>query len=61
LAFYPYADGRYLLSFKDDAAGIVSREFYLNMGEIKNMVTAVRRIVAGESVRYDQSYLPEPN
>ena len=61
LAFYPYSDGRYLLSFKDDAAGIVSREFYLNMGEIKNMVTAVRRIVAGESVRYDQSYLPEPN
>ena len=61
LAFYPYSDGRYLLSFKDAAAGIVSREFYLNMGEIKNMVTAVRRIVAGESVRYDQSYLPEPN
>ena len=27
LAFYPYSDGRYLLSFKDAAAGIVSREF----------------------------------
>lgn len=61
LAFYPYSDGRYLLSFKDAAAGIVSREFYLNMGEIKNMVTAVRTIVAGGSVRYDWSYLPEPN
>ncbi|MBR6053015.1 MAG: hypothetical protein IKP55_04460, partial [Clostridia bacterium] len=61
LAFYPYSDGRYLLSFKDAAGGIVSREFYLNMGEIKNMVTAVRTIVAGGSVRYDWSYLPEPN
>ena len=61
LSFYPYSDGRYLLSFEDVAAGIVSREFYLNVGEIKNMVTAVRTIVAGGSVRYDQSYLPEPN
>ena len=61
LTFYPYSDGRYLLSFEDAAAGIVSREFYLNMGEIKNMVTAVRTIVAGGTVRYDQSYLPEPN
>ena len=61
LTFYPYSDGRYLLSFVDAAAGIVSREFFLNMGEIKNMVTAVRTIVAGGTVRYDQSYLPEPN
>ena len=61
LTFYPYSDGRYLLSFEDTAAGIVSREFYMNMGEIKNMVTAVRTIVAGGSVRYDESYLPEPN
>lgn len=61
LTFYPYSDGRYLLSFVDKSAGIVSREFYLNMGEIKNMVTAVRTIVAGGTVRYDQSYLPEPN
>ena len=61
LTFYPYSDGRYLLSFEDTAAGIVSREFFLHMGEIKNMVTAVRTIVAGGSVRYDESYLPEPN
>ena len=61
LTFYPYSDGRYLLSFRDKAAGIVSREFFMNMGEIKNMVTAVRTIVAGGNVRYDQSYLPEPD
>ena len=61
LAFYPYSDGRYLLSFEDKAAGIVSREFYLNMGEVKNVVTAVRTIVAGGTVRYDQSYLPDPD
>ena len=61
LTFYPYSDGRYLLSFIDKSAGIVSREFYMNMGEIKNMVTAVRTIVAAGTVRYDQSYLPEPN
>ncbi|MBO6019924.1 MAG: hypothetical protein J6P88_01915 [Clostridia bacterium] len=61
LAFYPYSDGRYLLSFEDCAAGIVSREFYLNMGEVKNIVTAVRTIVAGGTVRYDQSYLPDPD
>ncbi|MBR5043747.1 MAG: hypothetical protein IKX66_00245, partial [Clostridia bacterium] len=61
LTFYPYSDGRYLLSFEDVAGGIVSREFFLNMGEIKNMVTAVRTIVAGGSVRYDCSYLPEPD
>lgn len=61
LAFYPCSDGRYLLSFEDCAAGIVSREFYMNMGEIKNIVTAVRTIVAGGTVRYDQSYLPEPD
>lgn len=61
LTFYPYSDGRYLLSFVDKSAGIVSREFYMNMGEIKNMVTAVRTIVAAGTVRYDQSYLPEPN
>lgn len=61
LSFYPYSDGRYLLSFEDTAAGIVSREFYMNMGEIKNIVTAVRIIVAGGTVNYDESYLPEPN
>ncbi|MBO4283459.1 MAG: hypothetical protein J5958_02445 [Clostridia bacterium] len=61
LAFYPASDGRYLLSFEDAAKGIVSREFYLYMGEIKNIVTAVRTVVAGGTVRYDQSYLPEPD
>ena len=61
LTFYPYSDGRYLLSFVDEAAGIVSREFYMNMGEIKNIVTAVRTVVAGGSVRYDDSYLPDPD
>ena len=61
LAFYPSSDGRYLLSFEDRTRGIVSREFYLYMGEIKNVVTAVRTIVAGGTVRYDQSYLPEPD
>ena len=61
LAFYPSSDGRYLLSFEDTAAGIVSREFFMHMGEIKNMVTAVRTIVAGGTVRYDDSYLPEPD
>lgn len=61
LAFYPYSAGRYLLSFEDRSAGIVSREFYMNMGEIKNMVTAVRTVVAGGTVRYDESYLPEPD
>ena len=61
LAFYPSSDGRYLLSFEDAARGIVSREFYLYMGEIKNIVTAVRTVVAGGSVRYDRSYLPEPD
>ena len=61
LTFYPMSDGRYLLSFEDQAAGVVSREFYMNMGEIKNIVTAVRTIVAGGTVRYDQSYLPEPD
>ena len=61
LTFYPVSDGRYLLSFADKAAKTVSREFYMNMGEIKNMVTAVRTIVAGGTVRYDESYLPEPN
>ena len=61
LTFYPCSDGRYLLSFEDTARGIVSREFYLYMGEIKNIVTAVRTIVAGGEVRYDRSYLPEPD
>ena len=61
LSFHPYSDGRYLLSFEDEAAGVVSREFYINMGEIKNIVTAVRTVVAGGTVRYDTSYLPEPD
>ena len=61
LTFYPYSDGRYLLSFVDSTAGLTSREFYMNMGEIKNIVTAVRTIVAGGEVFYDVSYLPEPN
>lgn len=60
LAFYPYSDSRYLLSFEDESAGVVSRQFYMNMGEIKNVVTAVKTIVAGGSVRYDVSYLPDP-
>ena len=61
LTFYPYSDARYLLSFEDESAGVVSREFYLYASEIKNIVTAVRTVVAGGAVTYDGlSYLPEP-
>ncbi len=60
MSFYRYSDSRCLVRFSDETTGAVSTEFYLNYAEVKNLVTAVRTVVAGGVVTSTDSWLPEP-
>ncbi len=60
LSFYRYSDARCLIRFENKQTGAVSTEFYLHYAEVKNLVTAIRTLVAGGEVVADDSWLPDP-